>query len=123
MSAISGGKKPKPAVASARAAEPAYAIPTVKFDPNRVTEAVKADLKINIKEVKEFDESHFDQIYDAALRSISRGREPSLSNNDHESVRRRARRAQLGRQDAISLPAFTAYYFNKLPILIGRNAP
>jgi hypothetical protein len=57
------------------AVEPAYAIPTVKFDPKRVTEAVKADLKNNIKEIKEFDQSHFDQIYDAALRSISRGRD------------------------------------------------
>ena len=75
LSAIRGGGKPKPAVATVRAVEPAYAVPTVKFDPKRVTEAVKADLKNNIKKIKEFDESHFDQIYDAALRSISRGRD------------------------------------------------
>jgi hypothetical protein len=48
--------------------EPAYAIPTVKFDPKRVTEAVKTDLKYNIKEIKEFDQSHFDQIYDLGAR-------------------------------------------------------
>ena len=73
LSAIRGGAEPKPAVAPARAVEPAYAIPTVKFDPKRVTEAVKADLKNNIKKLKEFDETHFDQIYNAALRSVSRG--------------------------------------------------
>ena len=68
-----GRPEPKPAVVPASAVEPGYAIPTVKFDPKRVTEAVKTDLKNNIKKIKEFDESHFDQIYDAALRSISRG--------------------------------------------------
>lgn len=73
MSAIRRGGKPKPAVAPARAMEPAYAIPTLKFDPKRVTEAVNADLKNNIKQIKEFDHSNFDQIYDVALRSISRG--------------------------------------------------
>ena len=47
----------------------------MKFDPERVTEAVKIDLKNNIKTMKEFDESNFGMIYDAALRSISRGRD------------------------------------------------
>jgi len=60
-------------VALASAVKPAYAIPTVKFDPERVTEAVKADLKNNIQKIKEFDETQLDQIYDAALQSISRG--------------------------------------------------
>lgn len=73
MSAIRGGREPKPTVAPTRAVEPVNAIPTVSFDPKRVTEAVKADLKNNIKEAKEFDESNFQQIYDAALQSISRG--------------------------------------------------
>ncbi len=60
-------------VAPAATVEPTYRIPTVKFDPNRVTEAVKADLKKNVGNIKEFNESHFDQIYDAALLSVSRG--------------------------------------------------
>jgi uncharacterized protein with gpF-like domain len=94
---LRGGGEPKPAVAPARAVEPGYAIPTVefdpervtagfrvldagriptvKFDPKRVTEAVKVDLKKNIRKIKEFDESHFDKIYEAALRSISGGRD------------------------------------------------
>ncbi|MGB8366202.1 MAG: hypothetical protein WCE20_17025, partial [Rhizomicrobium sp.] len=75
MSAIRGGGEPKPAAAPARAEEPVYAIPTVKFDPKLVTEVVKADLKSDIKKIKEFDESHSEQIYDAALRSVSRGRD------------------------------------------------
>jgi len=68
-------RAPKPPVALASVVEPAYAIPTVKFDPDRVTDAVKADLKSSIQKIREFDESHFDQIYDAALRSICRGRD------------------------------------------------
>jgi hypothetical protein len=74
-SAIWGAGEPKPAVAPARTVGQAYTIPTVEFDPKRVTEAIKADLKNNIKKIKEFDEFHFDQIYDAALRSISGGRD------------------------------------------------
>jgi hypothetical protein len=73
MSAIRGGGEPKIIVAPAGAVEQAYAVPTVKFDPARVTEAVKVDLKKNIRKIKEFDESNFDKIYEAALRSISRG--------------------------------------------------
>ena len=75
MAALRGDHEPKSAVAAVTAVKPRYAIPTVKFDPKRVTEAVKADLKINIKALKEFDECHFDRVYDAALRSISRGRD------------------------------------------------
>jgi uncharacterized protein with gpF-like domain len=75
MLAIRGGRDRKPAVAPARTVESAYTIPTMKFDRMRVTEVVRADLKKNIQEIKEFDGSHFDRIYDAALRSISAGRE------------------------------------------------
>jgi hypothetical protein len=75
MSAIRGGGKSTLGAAPAEAAEPVLVIPTVKFDSKWVTEAVKADLEKNIKKIKEFDESNFDQIYDAALRSISRGRD------------------------------------------------
>jgi hypothetical protein len=73
MSAIRGGGEPKPTAAPAKVVEQAYAVPTVKFDPKRVTEAVKIDLAKNIRKIKEFDESHFDKIYGTALRSISRG--------------------------------------------------
>ena len=59
MSAIRGGKEPKPIVAPAKAVEQAHAIPTVRFDPKLVTEAVKADLKRNIKEITEFEELPF----------------------------------------------------------------
>ena len=78
LSAIRGGGEPKPAVAPARAVEQAYAIPTVKFDTQRVTEAIKDDLKINIKEIKDFNESNFGQIYDATLLSINRGGDLSV---------------------------------------------
>ncbi|HEY5305172.1 MAG TPA: hypothetical protein VIJ52_00695 [Pseudolabrys sp.] len=50
-------------------------IPTVKFDASMVTEAVKADLKQNILLLGDIDKNHFDQVYDAALRSITAGRD------------------------------------------------
>jgi hypothetical protein len=78
MAAIRSGGKPKPAVAAASATQSAYAIPTVMFDPKRVTEEVEADLKNNIKKIEGFDESHFDQIYAAALQSVSRGRDLAI---------------------------------------------
>jgi hypothetical protein len=49
-------------------------IPTVKFDASEVTDAVKADLKKNIMLLGEIDKNHFEPVYDAALRSISAGR-------------------------------------------------
>lgn len=51
-----------------------YRIPTVKFDAAKVTEGVKADLRKNIKSLKEIGAGDFDKIYEAALRSISTGR-------------------------------------------------
>ena len=51
-----------------------YGIPTVRFDPTKVTETVKADLRQNIKSLNEVGGGDFDKIYDAALRSISAGR-------------------------------------------------
>jgi hypothetical protein len=53
-------------------------IPTIKFDVSRVTETVKADIKKNVMLLEEVDRNNFDQIYDAALRSISAGRDLSL---------------------------------------------
>ena len=53
-------------------------IPTVKFDTSRVTETVKADLRKNVLLLEGIDRNHFEQVYDAALRSISAGRDLSL---------------------------------------------
>lgn len=78
MSAIRGGRKPLTADAPADAAEPAYAIPTVKFDPEQVTEEIKADFEKNVRNIKDFDEANFDRIYDAGLRSISNGRDTAI---------------------------------------------
>jgi hypothetical protein len=60
---------------------PSHGIPTVGFDASRITEPVKADIRRNIMLLEEVDESHFDQLYDAALRSISAGRDLSLLYN------------------------------------------
>ena len=56
-------------------------IPTIKFDASRITETVKADLKKYILLFGEINQNHFEQIYDAALRSISAGRDLSLLYN------------------------------------------
>jgi hypothetical protein len=50
-----------------------YSLPTVRFDPARVTNEIKADLRKNVEATKEFERSHFDQVYEAALLSVSRG--------------------------------------------------
>lgn len=60
---------------------PSHGIPTVEFDASRLIEPVKADIRKNIMLLEEVDESHFDQLYDAALRSISAGRDLSLIYN------------------------------------------
>lgn len=49
-------------------------IPTVNFDHSKVTEAIKLDLRQNIKLLTEIPLGDFDMIYEAALRSISAGR-------------------------------------------------
>lgn len=51
-----------------------HAIPTVRFDPSKVTEIIKADLRQNIKSLTGVMPNDFDMIYEAALRSISAGR-------------------------------------------------
>ncbi len=51
-----------------------YKVPTVKFDPSTVTDAIKADLRNNIGLLEDIDASQFDMIYEAALRSIVKGR-------------------------------------------------
>ncbi len=52
ISAIKGGEVRKPDVAPATGNGPPYAFPTVAFDAKRVTDAVKADLANNIREIK-----------------------------------------------------------------------
>ena len=74
MSAIRGGAVSKPSVTASSAVEPPYTIPTVRFDPSRVTAAVQTDLRKNIKKIKEFDETQFAHIYAAAFQSISSSR-------------------------------------------------
>jgi hypothetical protein len=56
-------------------------IPTVKFDSSRVTVTVKIDLAKNISDLREIDKTNFEQVYDAALRSISAGRDLHLLYN------------------------------------------
>jgi uncharacterized protein with gpF-like domain len=53
-------------------------IPIVKFDASMVTEEVKADLKKNIMLLGEIDNNNFEHVYNAALRSISAGRDLRL---------------------------------------------
>ena len=53
-------------------------IPTVKFDPLRVTETVKADVRNTILTLPEIDRSNFEQVYDATIGSISAGRDLHL---------------------------------------------
>ena len=125
MSAVRGSREAEFAVTLGKVVEPVYGIPTVKFDPKRVTEAVKADLRKNIQRLKDIDESHIDKIYDAALRSISRGRDlatlynaivelnlPTMTkqraseisrslNNKARAIMNRDRQASLGIKNAI----------------------
>lgn len=51
------------------------AMPTVKFDPSRVTERVKADLRRNIELLGDLQRKHVPQIYEAALSSVLAGRD------------------------------------------------
>lgn len=65
--------------------EAAYGIPTVKFDASKVTDTVKANLSKDIALVEEIERDHFDQVYEAVLRSISAGRDLSiLYENEHQ---------------------------------------
>jgi hypothetical protein len=51
------------------------AMPTVTFDPSRVTKRVKADLRRNIESLADLQRKHVPQIYEAALRSVLAGRD------------------------------------------------
>jgi len=49
-------------------------VPTVKFDSSKISEAIKSDLRQNVKLLTEVPPHDFDMIYEAALRSITAGR-------------------------------------------------
>jgi hypothetical protein len=63
------GRKPTSTV------KPNDGIPTVNFDVSRVTDAVKADIRENIMLLEGIDKNQIDRIYDAAIRSVSAGRD------------------------------------------------
>ena len=66
------GKKGRKAPAP-DAVQAANRIPTVKFDPTRVTDTVLDDLKANIRALPEVGADNFETIYQAAFRAISVG--------------------------------------------------
>lgn len=47
----------------------------VEFDSSAVTESVKADLRRNIRLIDDLDEGHFEQVYKAAVDSVTAGRD------------------------------------------------
>jgi hypothetical protein len=50
-------------------------LPTVRFDPQQVTETVKADLWANVQEFDDLPLGHEAEVYETALSSIQRGRD------------------------------------------------
>jgi len=50
-------------------------LPTVKFDPSRVTSDVQAAVKARVEQIAGLDPSNFQNIYEASLRSVSAGRD------------------------------------------------
>jgi hypothetical protein len=50
-------------------------MPTVKFDPSRVSKSVKTDLQRNIGLLDDIEKKHAQQIYEAASRSLLAGRD------------------------------------------------
>jgi uncharacterized protein with gpF-like domain len=48
-------------------------IPTVKFDASRVTDDVKLEIKEGVAQIEEIEACRFDEVYDAALHSVSAG--------------------------------------------------
>jgi hypothetical protein len=55
-------RKPK-SIVEPTTEKPTFYIPTVRFDSSRVTKTVKAELKQNIKLIKEFNKTHYEQVY------------------------------------------------------------
>ena len=54
-------------------ATPTYEVFAVKFDPSVVTETVKADIRKNVGLIECIPPEYFDQIYDAAVHSVTAG--------------------------------------------------
>ena len=52
---------------------PTFGLPTVKFDPSRVTDEVKTNIRKNVESINGLDPKDIDQVYEAALRSVSAG--------------------------------------------------
>src|SRR5882762_1160030 len=57
---------------------PSRGLPAVEFDASRLTETVKADIRKSKMLLEDVDRIHFNEVYNAALRSISAGRDLSL---------------------------------------------
>jgi hypothetical protein len=76
--------------------EAADSIHTVRFDPSRVTDAIKNDVWNNVLLLDDIDRNCAHQVYVAALRSISAGRDLSIlyealmQLNDNGITKRRA---------------------------------
>ncbi|MGB8364434.1 MAG: hypothetical protein ACLQUZ_02155 [Rhizomicrobium sp.] len=68
-------RKTKQPSARVEVALDAKRIPTVKFDASRVTDTVRAEIKRCVIDIEGPTESQRDAIYDAALRSVSAGRD------------------------------------------------
>ena len=62
--------------------KPNYGIHTVEFDPSRVTETVKAEIKKNVMLIQDIDKNHCNQVYDSAIRSVIAGRDLFIMSND-----------------------------------------
>ncbi|MHB8390522.1 MAG: hypothetical protein ACYDBH_13235 [Acidobacteriaceae bacterium] len=59
-------------------AKPDYGIHTVKFDPSLLTKPVKADIRKNVNLIEGISPEHFGKVYDAAVRSVTAGRDLQL---------------------------------------------
>jgi len=58
-----------------RKAAPRHTMPTVSFDSTRVTTEIRADLDATLRLTSDIPASEFARIYQAALDSVSRGRD------------------------------------------------
>lgn len=54
------------------------AVPTVQFDPSRITDEVRTDIKATLRTFQQIPSVDFDRVYQAALLGILRGRDLSV---------------------------------------------